>query len=137
MIYGIANGDIIINTMVVDDLETARAVVGPDVELVPDAGMDWVRTANGWAAPAYPPVKRKLSSLEFEFHVQEAAGLSDDDILATVDDPNLRLFWMRLTRAQEIDPDHPIVAQGLDSLVALGHLTDTQRQAVLDSWPVQ
>lgn len=136
MIYGIVDGDLIVNVIEAESLEIAQMVAGEGVEVVEGASRGWVRTADGWGAPVVPPVPRDLSALEFEMHVQQAAGLSDDDVLAMVDDPALRLFWMRLNKALEIDPDHPVVADGLNKLVELEHLTAPQRQAVIDDWPV-
>ena len=43
---------------------------------------------------------------------------------------------MRLNKAVEILPDHLFVAQGLAALVALGHLTEAQSEAITDDWPV-
>lgn len=136
MVFGIVEGDLIINVIEAASLDIARAVAGPGVEVVEGVSRGWVRTADGWAAPVVPPVQRDLSALEFEMHVQSEAGLSDDEVIAMLDDPGLRLFWRRLNQASLIAPDHPLVADGLAKLVDLGHLTDDQRQAVVDSWPV-
>ena len=136
MIFGIVEGDVIANVIEAETLEIARAVAGEGVEVVEGAARGWVRTDDGWAAPVITPVKRDLSALEFEMHVQSAADLSDDDVLAMLDDPALRLFWRRLNQANLIAPDHPLVADGLDALVSLGHLDEAQRQVVIDSWPV-
>lgn len=136
MIYGIVDGDLIANVIEAESLEIAQLVAGAGVEVVEGASRGWVRTADGWGAPVVPPVKRDLSPLEFEMHVQDAAGLSDDEVIAMLDDPGLRLFWRRLQQAGQIGPDHALVVQGLASMVSLAHLTEAQRQAVLDSWPV-
>lgn len=136
MIFGIVEGDVIANVIEAETLEIAQEVAGEGVEVVEGASRGWVRTADGWAATVVPPVKRDLSALEFEMHVQDAADLSDDDVLAMLDDPALRLFWRRLNQANLIAPDHPLVADGLNALVSLGHLDAAQRQAVVDSWPV-
>ena len=136
MIFGIVDGDVIVNVIEAETLEIAQMVAGDGVEVVEGASRGWVRTADGWAAPVAPSVKRDLTALEFEMHVQGAAQLSDDDVLAMLDDPGLRLFWRRLNQANQIGPDHALIVQGLASMVTLGHLTGAQRQAVLDSWPV-
>lgn len=136
MIFGIVEGDVIANVIEAETLEIAQEVAGEGVEVVEGASRGWVRTADGWAAPVVPPVKRDLTALEFEMHVQSAAELSDDDVLAMLDDPALRLFWRRLHQANLIAPDHPLVADGLNALVSLGHLDEAQRQVVVDSWPV-
>lgn len=136
MIFGIADGDRIVNVIAADSMDIAQAVAGAGVEIVPDAGRDWVRTDDGWAAAGIQRSPRALTGMEFELLVQEAAGLTNEDVLTLLDAPALRLFWRRLNQANLIAADHPLVGQGLDALVALGHLTDAQRQAVLDAWPV-
>ena len=136
MIYGIAHGDIIANAIEAESLEIAQTVAGEGVEVVEGAAIGWVRTGDGWGEPVVPPVKRDLTGLEFELHAQAAAGLSDEAVIAMLDDPALRLFWRRLNQASMIAPDHPLVDQGLDALVQLGHLTEAQRQAIIDGWPV-
>ena len=136
MIFGIVDGDVIANVIEAESLEVARSVVGPGVEIVPDAGRGWVRGPEGWAAPETPKRPRDLSGLGFEMHVQQAAGLSDDDVLAMLDDPALRLFWRRVGQAGALTPDHGLVTDGLASIVALGHLTQEQADAVLSGWPV-
>ena len=136
MIFGIVQGDTIINVIVAESQEAAEAATGYNFEVVPDVGRGWVRTADGWAAPETPKRPRELSGLGFEMHIQQAAGLSDDDVLAMLDDPALRLFWRRIGQAGALTPDHGLVADGLASIVALGHLTEAQADAVLDNWPV-
>lgn len=137
MLYGVIDGDVIANVVEANDAEIAAEVTG--AEVVEGAAIGWVRIGDDWG-PVEPepevPVKRPLSSLEFEFHVQQSAQLSNDDVLEMMDDPALRLFWMRLNKAVEIQPDHPFVAQGLAALVALGHLTEEQAAAITDDWPV-
>lgn len=136
MIFGIVDGDVIANVIEAETLEIAQQVAGEGVEVVEGASRGWVRSDGGWAAPLVPAVKRDLTAMDFEMHVQDAAGLSDDDVLAMLDDPALRLFWRRLNQANLIAPDHPLVGQGLDALVSIGHLDAGQRQAVVDDWPV-
>lgn len=136
MIFGIAEGDTIVNVIEAESLDVAQSVAGPGVEVVPDVGRGCVRGPDGWTMPVAPPAPRDLTALDFEIHVQKAASLSDDDVLAMLDDPALRLFWRRLGQANMIAASHPLVAQGLDALVALEHLTAAQRQAVIDQWPV-
>lgn len=136
MIFGIVEGDEIVNAIEAESLAIAQAVAGSGVEIVTGAGRGCVRGPDGWAMPVIPEVKRSLTALDFEMHVQTAAKLSDDDVIAMLDDPALRLFWRRLGQANMIAPDHALVAQGMEALVELKHLTATQRQAVIDQWPV-
>lgn len=135
MIFGIVDGDMIANMIEADSLEIAQSVAG-GAEVVPNAERGWVRTADGWAAPEVPTRPRELSGLGFEMHVQQAAALSDDDVLAMLDDPALRLFWRRVGQAGQIGPDHGLVTDGMASIVTLGHLTQAQADAVVDNWPV-
>lgn len=136
--YGVAQGDEIINIIVAETLEDAEVATGYNAEIVdvPGIAISWVRTADGWSAPDAPTRPRDLTALDFELHVQSAAGLSDDDVIAMLDDPALRLFWRRLNQANLIAADHPLVADGLNKLAELEHLTEAQRQAVLENWPV-
>lgn len=135
MIFGIVDGDTIINVIEAETLDIAQSVAG-GAEVVEGVGRGWVRTADGWAAPEAPKRPRELSGLGFEMHVQQAAGLSDDDVLAMLDDPALRLFWRRIGQAGGLTPDHGLVTDGLASIVTIGHLTQAQADAVVDGWPV-
>ena len=135
MIFGIVEDDTIINVIEAESLEIAQAVAG-GAEVVEGASRGWVRTADGWGAPEVPTRARELSGLGFEMHIQQAAALSDDDVLAMLDDPALRLFWRRVGQAGALTPDHGLVTDGLASIVTLGHLTQEQADAVIDTWPV-
>lgn len=107
------------------DPEAERAVW--QIEL-----QDWVIEA---LPPAPEPEPRPLSRLQFEGLVQQAAGLSDAQFLAALDDANLRLMWHRLNIASQVERDHELTQAGLAALVATGHLTDAQVQAIMAAWP--
>ena len=137
MIYGIAQDGVIVNALEAETLEIAQAVAPEGAEVIEGAAIGAVLVDGEWIVPEPEATRRTLSGLEFEMLVQQAAGLSDAEVLATLDDPNLRLFWHRLNRAAAIEYDHPVVAQGLGALVATGHLTEAQKDAVMAAWPAE
>lgn len=99
----------------------------------------WVLDNGEWSAPepipAPEPQPQPLSRLQFEVLVQQAAGLSDAQFLAALDDAALRLLWHRLNSASQVELDHELTQIGMAALVATGHLTDAQVQAIMAAWP--
>jgi hypothetical protein len=84
-----------------------------------------------------PPVYRPLTRLEFETHAQTAAGLTDLEFLAALQDPNLALLWHRVSIAERVERDNDLTQNGLAAMVAAGHLTEEQVEAINDSWPTE
>ena len=99
----------------------------------------WTLDGGEWSAPEPPPAPepqpRPLSRLQFEGLVQQAAQLTDAQFIAALDDANLRLMWHRLNIASQVERDHELTQAGMAALVATGHLTEAQVQAIMDAWP--
>lgn len=102
---------------------------------------DWKLIDGSWVEPdpipEPEPVYKTLTRLDFEVHVQTAAGLTDAQFLAALQDPNLALLWHRLSIATSIDRDSDLTKNGLTSMVSAGHLTEAQVVAINDTWPTE
>jgi hypothetical protein len=95
---------------------------------------DWVEPDP---IPETEPVYKPLTRLEFETHAQTAANLTDLEFLAALQDPNLALLWHRVSIAERVERDNDLTQNGLNSMVAAGHLTEEQVEAINDSWPTE
>ena len=121
----------------VTGINVTTATPAPEWTPAPDeAQIGWLYDGETFSPPPAPePQPRPLSRLEFEGLVQQAAGLSDTQFLAALDDANLRLMWHRLNIASQVERDHELTQMGMAALVATGHLTEAQVQAIVDAWP--
>lgn len=80
-----------------------------------------------------PPAPRALTRLQFVTLCQSAGGMTDAQLVAAHEDPNLKPLWIKLTMATAVERDDPATTAGLQAMQALGHLSDAQ--AVIDAWP--
>lgn len=80
-----------------------------------------------------PPAPRALTRLQFVTLVQQAGGMTDEQLVAAHEDPNLKPLWIKLTMATAVERDDPATTAGLQAMQALGHLPSAQ--AVTDAWP--
>lgn len=80
-----------------------------------------------------PPAPRPLTRLQFVALVQQAGGMTDEQLVAATDDPVLRALWIKLDLATAVELTDPATTAGLQAMQALGHLPDAQ--AVIDAWP--
>lgn len=102
----------------------------------PEVGVwTWEESTLTWVEVDVPKVYRSITRLEFEVHVQTAAGLTDAEFLAALQDPDLALLWHRLSIATSVDRDSDLTQNGLTSMVSAGHLTDAQVTLINDTWP--
>ena len=76
-----------------------------------------------------------LSRVQFLDALQDEGGVSDADLVASRSDSNLAAFWIKFELAESIGRDDTKTQEGLASLVSLGYLTSSGKQAVLDNWP--
>ncbi|MCA1940333.1 MAG: hypothetical protein LDL26_04990, partial [Caenispirillum bisanense] len=102
-----------------------------DEALAVDAAARVVR--RPWVVVAAPTAWRLLTANELIDLLVAAAG--QGAFLAAWSDPALELWRIKVTVARDIERDAPGTAAGLAALVAAGHLTESQRQQVLDAWP--
>lgn len=77
---------------------------------------------------------KPLTKVQFIDHLQSVGGVSDTDLLNISTDPNLTSFWLKFTLAEDISVGEQRTIDGLDALVATGHLTPEGRQSVIDQW---
>lgn len=123
MIYDILNGQTVTNSIVADaEFMSQHYPAG-----------------NYVARPEPEPERtpRSLTRLEFETHVQSAAVLTDAQFLAALNDANLALMWHRLSIVMQIERDNDLTQNGLAAMVAAGHLTEEQVDAISQTWPTQ
>jgi hypothetical protein len=60
--------------------------------------------------------------------------------LAFMKDPNLELFWLKWDRAvpyADINRNSPKVPEFLGAVVATGHITQAQADAIMANWPTE
>ena len=122
-----------------EEMASANVVLAPPAPDFDPATQRLTWDGAAWGVTDLPvpdPQPVPLSVLDFELHVQAAAGLTDAQVVAMLDDANLKLVWHRLGRVSEVNRDHPLVQGGLDALVATNHLTAPQRADVVADWPV-
>lgn len=139
MRVAIAYGDVIENIIEVPSMAKAAGLF-PTAELTNVAstpvGIGWVRVEGGWAAPVIEPAPVVMTHLQFIEHVQAAGDVTDADLVAAKADPLLAAFWIKFELATSMERDHPTTVQGLAALVATGYLTEAERDAVVELWPV-
>jgi hypothetical protein len=87
--------------------------------------------------PEPAPFPKSLNRLEFETHAQTAAGMTDLEFFAALQDTNLALMWHRLSIAERVERDSDLTQNGLAAMVAAGHLTEEQVDAISQTWPTQ
>lgn len=101
----------------------------------------WKLIDGNWVEPdpepEPEPIHKPLTRLEFETHAQTAAGLTNAEFLAALQDPNLALMWHRLSIATQVERDSDLTQNGLSAMVAAGHLTEEQVQEINDTWPTE
>ena len=118
--------------------DTVQAMFQPCPEQIEQ---NWKLIDGDWVEPdpipEPEPVYKSLTRLEFETHAQTAAGLTDLEFLAALQDPNLALLWHRVSIAERVKRDNDLTQNGLNSMVAAGHLTEAQVEAINDSWPTE
>jgi hypothetical protein len=85
--------------------------------------------------PPAPPVS--LTPLEFVNLVQSAGGMTDAQLVASKNDPNLAALWIKLGLATQIYSTGPLTAAGLAALQASpgNYLTAAGAAAVIAQWP--
>ena len=103
----------------------------------------WTMDGGEWSAPepepAPEPQPQPLTLLEFKLLVLTVAGLTPEQFMAARDDttPAVRLAWEFLGSASQVERDFPTTQQGLGTLVAAGHLTEGQVDAINAAWPTE
>lgn len=137
MRVAIITGDQVANIIEAGSVEAAQALFPEATALDGEGlGIGWIADGQGgYAAPVVEPEPVDLDPLGFQMHVQTVAGMTDADVLAALDDANLRLMWRRLEMATSVPRDAALTVAGLDALVTTGHLTEAQRADVVTQWP--
>lgn len=115
-------------------LAPEKPAYDPTTQSLSWGGSDWV-VAD--LPPPPDPVPVDLDALGFQNIVQTVSGMTDADVLAALDDTSLRLMWKRLEMATVVPRDNAHTVSGLDALVATGHITETDRTAILAAWPTE
>lgn len=102
----------------------------------------WYPELSDWVIETLPvlepvePQPRILGKLEFIGLVQAAGGMTDAQLTTAYKDPQLEAFWVKYQMASSVERDHPVTAQALSALDALGYVPNGA-QAVLAAWPMQ
>jgi len=123
MRYEILDGNTVINTIIADaEFMNAQYPNGNYREVI---------------LPKPSPLPQPLTRLQFEIHVQTAAGLSDAAFFAALQDAALVLFWHRLTIDVQVERDNDLTQSGLSAMVSAGHLSASQVDAINQTWPTK
>lgn len=123
------------------ELESAGYTLAPEKPAYDPGSQEITWGGSDWVVADLPPppdpVPADLDALGFQNLVQSATGMTDAGVLAALDDTNLRLMWKRLEMATVVPRDNPNTTAGLAALVATGHITETDREAILAAWPME
>jgi hypothetical protein len=86
-----------------------------------------------------PPSPTAIGLRDFTNLLRDAAGLTKADVLAIKQSSNTDILYVldAFSAGVSFTPDMQDMADALDALETDGHLTSTQRQAVVDNWPTR
>jgi hypothetical protein len=85
------------------------------------------------------PSPTAIGLLDFTNLLRDAAGLTKADVLAIRQSTNTDIAYISsaLSSGITFTPTMQDMVEALDALETDGHLTSTQRQAVVDNWPTR
>jgi hypothetical protein len=97
---------------------------------------------NGtWIDSAPPPPRYKpLTKMQAMALLKQYGNIDDAAELVMRKDVNLELFWMRWrddVPTTDINRDSPLTSATLAALVATGHITQAQSDAIMTNWPTE
>lgn len=138
------NGDGIIDNIVeAESVEAAAELFPADTVLDAVAAgvrIGWVKQPDGsYAAPPEPeaaPVYQPLDSAALITLLENAGGMTPEQVVACHQDQNFAYFWILIQIAPYTSRDNPKIPAALAQLEAAGYLPDGA-QAVLDAWPLE
>lgn len=87
-----------------------------------------------------PTVYKILTKQEALDLIIEYGQMGQAAELAFMRDPNLELFWLKWDRAvpyADINRSSPKVPLFLGAVVATGHITQAQADAIMSNWPTE
>lgn len=135
------NSDGVIDNIIEADSLAAAAALFPS-DTVMDAvaagvQIGWRKDGDTYIAPPEPaPNYKTLTPANFIRHLKTHGGVTSTEVVAARSDANLAEFWIMLDLSRDgVERDDEDTVAGLAGLVALGYLTDAERQNVLDEWP--
>jgi hypothetical protein len=109
------------------------------IPIADDANPIGKKWENGtWNDVATPITYRTINKMEAIKLVITHAGMDAAAEEAMYDDPNLSLLWKRWNNwvpYDDINRDKPDVAEFLGGLIAAGHMTQAQVDALMADWP--
>ena len=88
--------------------------------------------------PKPAPTYRTITKLQAIDMILAHSGMTDAQHLAFRKDQNLELFWMRWrddVPTDGIRRDSPLTSQTIAAIVATGHMTQEQADALMAAWP--
>lgn len=143
-----ASGDVI-DVSLGDPASRFPAHLVSEFQTVPDhITRGWRLVSGNWIEKLKPEiaepepqengVSKTLSQVDFVTLVQTVAQISEASFVTVYEDPALKSLWIKLSMATNgVARDHPLVQSGLDALVSAGHITEADKDMVIETWPME